>query len=366
MKELSVISPRRETTTVRVGKLNIGSGYPVVVQSMTNTDTRDTGATLAQIEGLKNAGCELVRVAVPDKKAAESLKELVQRSPLPLAADIHFNYRLALAALEAGIAKLRINPGNIGSAERVRTVADEAGRRGVPIRIGVNSGSLEPALLASHGGPTAEALAESALGHCRLLEEAGFEDIVVSIKASDVPTTVRANRLFAARRKYPLHLGITEAGTRLRGTVLSSVGLGLLLGEGIGDTIRVSLTADPVEEIAVAYQILSAVGLRRRGVEIISCPSCGRTEVDLIGLAGQVERLLQGVELPLTVAVMGCVVNGPGEAREADFGIAAGKGSGMVFRKGEQVCKVPEPQLVARLLELISEETGVPLSIPKT
>lgn len=353
------LAPRRKTRTVRVGELSIGSGYPVVVQSMTNTDTGDVSATLAQIHALAAAGCELVRVAVPNGAAAAALKELVAASPLPLAADIHFNYKLALASLEAGVAKLRINPGNIGSAEKVRAVAEQAGKLGVPIRIGVNSGSVEKHLLAGYGGPVPEALAESALGHCRILEEAGFSDTVVSIKASDVCATVAANRLFAGQRDYPIHLGVTEAGTRIRGTVLSSVGIGILLAEGIGDTIRVSLTADPVEEIRVAYRILAAIGLRTRGVEVISCPSCGRTEVDLIGLAEEVERRLQGVELPLKVAVMGCVVNGPGEAREADFGIAAGKGSGMVFRKGEQVCTVPEEGLIPRLLEIISAETGI-------
>jgi len=353
---------RRLTSQVKVGSVFIGSDHPVLVQSMTNTDTRDKAATLGQIGELAAAGCELVRVAVPDSTAAAALKDIVRDSPLPVAADIHFDHSLALASLEAGAAKLRINPGNIGPAARVREVAAAAARRGVPIRIGVNSGSLEKKLLARHGGPTAEALVESALGHCRLLEEAGFEDIVVSLKASDVPTTVSANRMFADRRSYPLHLGVTEAGTRLRGAVLSSIGLGLLLAEGIGDTIRVSLTAHPVEEIGVAWRILSALGIRSRGVEVISCPTCGRTEVDLIGLAEEVERRLLRVSLPLRVAVMGCVVNGPGEAREADFGIAAGRGGGIVFRKGEKVCRAPENKLVERLLEVISGETG--LEIP--
>ena len=350
--------PRRLTSQVKTGGVFIGSDYPVLVQSMTNTDTRDTAATLRQIDELAAAGCELVRVAVADREAAVALKDIVRGSPLPVAADIHFDYRLALASLEAKVAKLRINPGNIGSPERVKTVAAAAAERKVPIRIGVNSGSVEKKLLSKHGGPTTEALVKSALGHCLLLEEAGFEDIVVSLKASDVLTTVSANRMFAARRNYPVHLGVTEAGTRLRGAILSSVGLGLLLAEGIGDTIRVSLTADPVEEIGVAYRILSALGIRRRGVEIISCPTCGRTEVDLIPLAEEVERRLQTLDLPLTVAVMGCVVNGPGEASEADFGIAAGRRSGIVFRKGEKVCKVPENKLVERLLQVIAEETG--------
>ncbi|HUU27604.1 MAG TPA: flavodoxin-dependent (E)-4-hydroxy-3-methylbut-2-enyl-diphosphate synthase [archaeon] len=359
MKETKPLAPRRPTTTVKVGSLCIGSEYPVLVQSMTNTDTRDAAATLSQIAALKEAGCELVRVAVPDKKALVALKEIVKKSPLPVAADIHFNYRLALGSLEAGVAKLRINPGNIGGPDRVRTIAQAARTRNVPIRIGVNSGSLEKELLLSYGSPTAQALAQSALNHCWLLEEAGFEDIVVSIKASDVTSTVMANRIFAARKNYPIHLGITEAGTTLRGAVRSAAGLGILLAEGIGDTVRVSLTADPVVEVDVAYRILSALGIRRRGVEIISCPTCGRTEVDLISLVEKVERCLRAVDLPLTVAVMGCVVNGPGEAREADYGIAAGKGSGVVFKRGEEVCKVPEGELVRKLLELISEDTGI-------
>ena len=359
MREQFTLSARRKTISVKVGQVGIGSEHPVAVQSMTNSDTRDPAATLAQIRRLAEAGCEVVRVAVPDKAAAGALPEIVRESPLPVVADIHFNYRLALAALEAGVAKLRINPGNIGGAEHVRALAEAAGSRGVPIRVGVNSGSLEKELLERFGGSTPEALCESALGHCRLLEDAGFTDIVVSLKASDVPTTVRANRLFAARTRYPLHLGVTEAGTRSRGTVLSSVGIGILLAEGIGDTLRVSLTADPEDEITVAYQILSSLGVRSRGAEIISCPSCGRTEVDLIGMAEKVEKLLRKVELPIKVAVMGCVVNGPGEAREADFGIAAGKGNGIVFRRGEPVCRVKERELIPRLLALISEETGI-------
>ncbi|HLA38774.1 MAG TPA: flavodoxin-dependent (E)-4-hydroxy-3-methylbut-2-enyl-diphosphate synthase [Candidatus Glassbacteria bacterium] len=359
MREQFTLSARRKTISVKVGQVGIGSEHPVAVQSMTNSDTRDPAATLAQIRRLAEAGCEVVRVAVPDKAAAGALPEIVRESPLPVVADIHFNYRLALAALDAGVAKLRINPGNIGGAEHVRALAEAAGSRGVPIRVGVNSGSLEKELLERFGGSTPEALCESALGHCRLLEDAGFTDIVVSLKASDVPTTVRANRLFAARTRYPLHLGVTEAGTRSRGTVLSSVGIGILLAEGIGDTLRVSLTADPEDEITVAYQILSSMGVRSRGAEIISCPSCGRTEVDLIGMAEKVEKLLRKVELPIKVAVMGCVVNGPGEAREADFGIAAGKGNGIVFRRGEPVCRVKERELIPRLLALISEETGI-------
>ncbi len=359
MNREKTLAPRRETVTVMAGRLAIGSAHPVVVQSMTNTDSRDPRATLRQIGQLADAGCELVRVAVPDKEAAGCLRELVDNSPLPLVADIHFNHRLALAALEAGIAKLRINPGNIGGADKVKELAREASARGVPIRIGVNSGSLEKELLERHGGPTAAALAASALGHCKLLEDSGFGEIVVSIKASDVPTTVRANREFAALRKYPLHLGVTEAGTLIRGTVNSAAGIGIMLAEGIGDTLRVSLTADPVEEISVAWKILAALGIRRRGAEVISCPTCGRAEVKLIALAERVERLLRSVRQPITVAVMGCVVNGPGEAREADFGIAGGRGNGLLFRGGEQVSRVPESELVEELLRLIERETGV-------
>ncbi|MEA2062911.1 MAG: flavodoxin-dependent (E)-4-hydroxy-3-methylbut-2-enyl-diphosphate synthase [Gemmatimonadota bacterium] len=349
---------RKATRPVKVGEMYIGSGHPVLVQSMTSTDTRDIAATLAQIGRLAEAGCELVRVAVPDSKAVAAFEKIVAASSLPVVADIHFDYRLALAAVDAGAAKLRINPGNIGSPERVRRIAEAAVKRKIPIRIGVNSGSVEKHLLERHGGPVPEALVESALNHCSLLEDAGFEDIVVSLKASDVLTTVAANRLFATRKDYPLHLGVTEAGMRGRGTVVSSVGLGIMLSDGLGDTVRVSLTADPVEEVAVAWRILAALKIRRRGVEIISCPTCGRTEVDLIGLAEEVERRLSTLNLPLTVAVMGCVVNGPGEAKEADFGIAAGRGGGVIFRKGEKVCKVSESRLVERLVGIISEETG--------
>lgn len=363
LKEKKLQIKRRPTITVKIGNLQLGSRYPVLVQSMTNTDTRDTRATLAQIKALQEAGCDFVRVAVPDREAAKALKVIVKGSPLPVVADIHFNYRLALESLDAGVSKLRINPGNIGGAEKVLKVAQAAREKGVPIRIGVNSGSLEKKLLDSYGGPTAEALVESALGHCNLLEDSGFRDIVVSIKASDVPTTVTANRLFAGKTKYPIHLGITEAGTRLSGAVRSAVGLGILLAEGIGDTIRVSLTADPVEEVGVAYGILGSLRIRRRGVEIISCPTCGRTEVDLVTLAEDVERRLRTVDLPITVAVMGCVVNGPGEAREADFGIAAGRKSGVVFRHGEEVCKATEKNLVKKLLEVISTDTGIKIEI---
>lgn len=322
----------------------MGGGAPVVVQSMTNTDTRDVDATLEQIRRLADAGCELVRVAVPDAAAARALKTLVDRSPLPLVADIHFDYRLALAALEAGVPALRINPGNIRAMEkdgaaRLDELTDAARARGSVIRIGVNSGSVERDLLEKFGGPGPQALVESALRHVRLLEDRGFFDIAISLKSSSVTDTVRACRLMAGCADYPLHIGVTEAGTLMRGTVKSAAGLGILLFEGIGDTLRVSLTADPVHEVAVAWEILRATGLRRRGPEMISCPTCGRTEIDLIGLARRVEEHLEAhphaAEADIRIAVMGCVVNGPGEAREADLGLAGGRDRGVIFRKGE-------------------------------
>ena len=333
---------RARPRVLHLGPVTIGGGHPVAVQSMTNTDTRDPEATLAQIERLARAGCEIVRVAVPDEAAARALKPLVARSPLPLVADIHFDHRLALAALEAGVPGLRINPGNIrvtgeGGEARLDAVVDAAKARHAVIRIGVNSGSVEKDLLDRFGGPTPEALVESALRHVRLLEKRGFADIKVSLKSSSVPGTVEACRLMAARADYPLHIGVTEAGTLTRGTVKSAVGLGVLLFEGIGDTLRVSLTADPVREVAVAWEILRAAGLRRRGPEIVSCPTCGRTEIDLIGLAERVEAHLQDCTADLKIAVMGCVVNGPGEAREADLGLAGGRDKGVIFRKGEVV-----------------------------
>ena len=354
-----MLSKRRQTRQLKVASLGIGSDSPVLVQSMANTDTADTGKTVAQIERLQACGCELVRVAVPSLKVSKTLSELVKRSPLPLVADIHFDYRLALAALDAGVAKLRLNPGNIGSREKIAEVVKLAGSLNVPIRIGVNSGSLEKDLLDKFGGPTAEALAESALRHVKILEDLYFREIIVSIKASDVEVTVKANRIFASQTDYPVHLGVTEAGTRLRGAVMSSLGIGILLAEGIGDTIRVSLTARPEDEIDIAYKILSGIGIRRRGVELISCPSCGRTQVDIISLAEEAERRLSAIDKPLKVAVMGCIVNGPGEAREADYGIAAGKGGGLLFSKGEIIDKLPEDKLVDGLIKLIAESEGI-------
>ncbi len=341
---------RRLSRPVRVGPVTVGGGAPVSVQSMTNTDTRSVADTLAQIRALAGAGCEIVRVAVPDADAAAAVAAICRDSPLPVIADVHFDHRLAVASVEAGAAGLRINPGNIGPRWKVEEVVRAARERAVPIRIGVNAGSLEREVLRRHGGPTPEALAESALGHIRILEDLGYPEIKVSLKGSQVPQTVRAYQAVAGRCPYPLHVGITEAGTVLRGAVKSAAGLGILFWLGLGDTVRVSLTGDPVDEVRVAYWILRAVGLRRRGVEVISCPTCGRTRVGLVALAEAVEARLAGVIEPLTVAVMGCEVNGPGEAREADFGIACGRGTGLVFRGGKTVRKVAEPELVDALV----------------
>ena len=338
---------------IHVGPVAVGGGAPVSIQSMTNTPTHDVEATLGQIRALAAAGCDIVRVAVPDMAAAKAIGALKAGSPVPLVADIHFDYRLALEAAEQGIDKIRINPGNIGAPERVKAVADACRARGIPIRIGVNGGSLEKDLLAKHGGPTPEALVESALGHARLLERFDFHDICISLKSSNVPTTMRAYQLMAARYDYPLHLGVTEAGTPELGILKSAAGIGGLLALGVGDTFRVTLTADPVEEIYAARQILKAIGLRREGPELIACPTCGRTQIDLIPMARQVEELLKGVDKPITVAVMGCVVNGPGEASHADVGIAGGKGEGVLFKHGQIVGKVPEDQLVPELMKLI-------------
>ncbi len=343
------------TRTINVGGVSIGGGSPVSIQSMTNTPTHDVEATLAQIRALAAAGCEIVRVAVPDMAAAKAIGALKAGSPVPLVADIHFDYRLALEAAEQGIDKIRINPGNIGSSDRVEAVAKACRERGIPIRVGVNGGSLEKDLLAKYGGPTPEAMVDSALGHVRLLEKHGFEDICVSLKTSSVPATMHAYRLMAERYDYPLHLGVTEAGTREMGELKAAAGIGGLLALDIGDTLRVSLTADPVEEVYAARRILKAVGLRRVGPELISCPTCGRTQIDLIPMARRVEELLKRVDKPITVAVMGCVVNGPGEARHADVGLAGGKGEGVLFQHGEIVARVPEDQLVPGLMKLIEE-----------
>lgn len=322
---------------------------------MCNTDTRDAAATLDQIGKLEQAGCELVRLAVPDNDAATSLGRIRKGTALPLIADIHFDYRLALEAVKQGVDGLRINPGNIGGRDKVAEVVRACGDKGIPIRIGVNAGSLEKQLLEKYGHPTPEAIVESAFGHIRILEDLHFTNLKVSLKASDVMTTVAAYRLFSQKSDYPLHIGISEAGTLFSGTVKSSVGLGLLLAEGIGDTMRVSLTADPVEEVRVAYEILKALKIRQRGVNIISCPTCGRTEIDIIGLAAEVEKRLAHVREPITVAVMGCVVNGPGEAREADVGIAGGKGVGLLFKHGEIVKKFDEKELAEVLVKEVEE-----------
>jgi (E)-4-hydroxy-3-methylbut-2-enyl-diphosphate synthase len=340
----------RTTRQIMVGPVAVGGGAPVSVQSMTNTDTRDAAATAAQIARLVEAGCEIVRCAVPDAEAAAALQAICARSAIPVIADIHFDHRLALAALEAGVAGLRLNPGNIGARWKIEEVVRACAERRVPIRIGVNGGSLEKELLEKYGHPTAAAMAESALGHIRILEDLGYREIKVSLKASDIRRTVEAYRLLAAQVDYPLHIGITEAGTTWSGTIKSAVGLGTLLYEGLGDTLRVSLTGDPVEEVRVGWEILKSLDLRRRGPVFVSCPTCGRCQVDLITVAEEVERRLHDLPESISVAVMGCVVNGPGEAREADVGIAGGRGQGLLFRKGEVVRKVPESQMVEALV----------------
>jgi len=331
---------RRKTRVIRLGDMLLGGGNPIRVQSMTNTDTRDVAASTAQITSLAQAGCEIIRLAVPDEDAARALKDITRASPIPTIADIHFDYRLALLALEAGVQGLRINPGNIGGKEKVAAVVAAARDHGAPIRIGVNSGSVEKHLLEKFGGPTPEAMVESALHHVGMLEDENFDQIKISLKSSSVPNTIAAYRLLSEKTDYPLHIGITEAGTPLRGAAKSGVGLGILLWMGLGDTLRVSLTGDPLPEMTVAWELLRSLGLRKRGPEIISCPTCGRTQIDLAGLAGAVEEKLRRVTASVTVAVMGCVVNGPGEAREADIGLAGGRDCAVIFRKGEVVRKV--------------------------
>jgi (E)-4-hydroxy-3-methylbut-2-enyl-diphosphate synthase len=338
-----------------VGDVRIGGGAPCAVQSMCSTDTRDTAATLAQIGRLADAGCEIVRCAVPDADAALALAAIKAKCRLPLIADIHFDYKLALTALESGVDGLRLNPGNIGERWKVAEVVRAASERKIPIRIGVNGGSLEKELLVKYGHPTPEAMVESALGHVRILEDLGYDQIKVSIKVSDVVRTLEAYRLLSEAIDYPLHIGVTEAGTTLSGAVKSSVGLGILLHQGIGDTMRVSLTGDPVDEVRVAYDILKSLGLRRRGINFVSCPTCGRCQIDLIPVAEEVERRLADLDTNITVAVMGCAVNGPGEAREADFGIAGGRGEGLLFKNGEIVRKVPEGELADALVEEVQK-----------
>ncbi len=344
---------RNVTRQISVGNIKIGGNAPVSVQSMLNTKTTDVEASLFQIKALAAAGCEIARLAVPDMEAATAFGQIVDRSPLPLVADIHFDYRLAIAAAEAGASKIRINPGNIGGEDRVRAVVDCCRAHHIPIRIGVNGGSLEKSLLQRYGRPTANALVDSAFSHIALLERFGFFDICVSMKSSDVPVMMEAYRLFSERSSYPLHVGVTETGTEYMGTIKSAVGIGGLLCMGIGDTIRVSLTADPVQEVEAAKAILKAAGLRKDGVNIISCPTCGRTRIDLIGLTRQVEEALKDCKKQLTVAVMGCVVNGPGEARQADVGIAGGDDCGVLFVKGELIEKMPYESLLPALLSYI-------------
>ena len=346
---------RASTKPVQIGSRVIGGGNPVLIQSMCNTKTEDSASTIAQILELERAGCDIIRVAVPTMEAAESLKTIKKAIHIPLVADIHFDYRLAIAAIECGADKIRINPGNIGSEERVQAVVDKAKEYGVPIRVGVNSGSLETHLIDTDGGVTAEGIVESALDKAALIERMGYDNLVLSIKSYDVMMCVKAHELIAKKTPYPLHVGITEAGTILSGNIKSAIGLGLILNQGIGDTIRVSLTGNPVEEVKSAKLILKTLGLRTGGVEVVSCPTCGRTRIDLIGLATQVEERLKAVDKPITVAVMGCVVNGPGEASAADVGIAGGNGEGLLFRKGEIVKKVPQEALVDELFALIEE-----------
>ena len=337
------------TKVVKIGDRVIGGGNPILIQSMTNTKTEDVVATVAQIQALTAAGCDIIRCAVPTMEAAEALTEIKKQVSIPVVADIHFDYRLALAAIEHGADKIRINPGNIGSTERVRAVVDAAKERGIPIRVGVNSGSLEKDLVEKYHGVTAEGIVESALDKVHLIEDMGYDNLVISIKSSDVMMCAKAHQLIADKTDHPLHVGITEAGTLFSGNIKSAVGLGIILSQGIGDTIRVSLTGDPVEEIKSAKLILRTLGLRKGGIEVVSCPTCGRTKIDLIGLANKVETMVSGFPLDIKVAVMGCVVNGPGEAKEADIGIAGGDGIGLLIKHGEIVQKLPEDQLLDAL-----------------
>lgn len=344
---------RKLTKKVKVGNRFLGGDAPVSIQSMTNTDTRDAKKTLKQINELFDAGCEIIRCAVPDMEAAAAMKEICEKSPIPVVADIHFDYRLALEVIKNGVSAVRINPGNIGSDERVKLVVEAAKEKGLPIRIGVNSGSLEKDILERDGKPTAKGLVESALRHVKILEELNFYDIVISIKSSNVKMMIDSYRLMSESCDYPLHLGVTESGTTFRGTIKSSIGIGTLLAEGIGDTIRVSLTSDPIEEIKVAKEMLIALELRKAGMQFISCPTCGRTQINLIKIAEEVEKRLENCDKNIKVAVMGCIVNGPGEAREADIGIAGGNGEGIIFKKGKLIRKVKEEELIEALLQEI-------------
>ncbi len=349
---------RRKKRVVNIGGVKIGGDNPVAIQSMCNTDTRDVKETVNQIRALEDAGCEIIRVAVPDMTAAEAVGEIKKQIRIPLVTDIHFDYRLALECMKNGADKVRINPGNIGDTDRVRQVVETAKERAVPIRIGVNGGSLEKELLKKHGGVTADALVESAMRHVEILDELNFSDIVVSIKISDVPKMISAYKIFDAVSDIPLHIGVTESGTLKSGTLKSAVGIGSLLSMGIGDTMRVSLTADPVEEIYTAYEIQKVLGLRTSGAQIISCPTCGRTQIDLIPIANEVEKRTRNIKAPIKIAVMGCAVNGPGEAREADIGIAGGKGEGLIFKKGEIIKKVSEDRIIDELMAEINKMIG--------
>lgn len=342
---------RDNTKVIKIGDRVIGGGNPILIQSMTNTKTEDVEATVAQILALEAAGCEIIRCAVPTMEAAKALAEIKKQIHIPLVADIHFDYKLALAAMENGADKIRINPGNIGSIDRIKAVVDMAKEKNIPIRVGVNSGSLEKELVAKYGGVTAEGIVESALDKVRIIEELGYDNLVISIKSSDVMMCAKAHELIAEKTNYPLHVGITESGTLYSGNIKSAVGLGIILYQGIGDTIRVSLTGDPLEEIKSAKRILKTLGIRKGGIEVVSCPTCGRTKIDLIGLANQVETMVQDFDLDIKVAVMGCVVNGPGEAKEADIGIAGGVGEGLLIKKGEIIKKLPEGELLNCLRE---------------
>ena len=342
---------RDHTKVIKIGDMVIGGGNPILIQSMTNTRTEDVEATVAQINRLAAAGCDIIRCAVPTMDAAKALADIKKQISIPLVADIHFDYRLAIASMENGADKIRINPGNIGSIDRVRAVVDMAKEKGIPIRVGVNSGSLEKDILAKYGGVTAEGIVESALDKVRMIEELGYDNLVISIKSSDVLMCVAAHELIAKKTDYPLHVGITESGTIMSGNIKSAIGLGIILNQGIGDTIRVSLTGDPVEEIKSAKLILKTLGLRKGGIEVVSCPTCGRTQINLIDLANKVEAMVADIPLDIKVAVMGCVVNGPGEAKEADIGIAGGKGEGLLIKKGQIIRKVPEDQLIDVLRE---------------
>jgi (E)-4-hydroxy-3-methylbut-2-enyl-diphosphate synthase len=348
---------RRQSRQITLGKVKIGGGAPITVQSMTKTDTRDVSATVAEVKRLEKAGCDIVRLAVPDMEAAESLGEIKKQVNIPIVSDIHFDYRLALEAIRQGVDGIRINPGNIGSKAKIKAVVDAVKERGIPIRIGVNSGSLEKDILRKHGSPTPKALAESALRHAQVLEDLDFRDIKISVKSTDVMRMIEAYRIIAEKTDYPLHLGVTEAGSIKMGTIKSAIGIGTLLAEGIGDTIRVSLTGDPVEEVQVGIAILRSLGLRKNGIEIISCPGCGRLEIDLMKLVSDVEQRLSDITLPrpIKVAILGCVVNGPGEASEADIGIAGGRGKGMLYKDGKLVKSFREEELVDQLVDEIKK-----------